>query len=142
MNETLFKNYIHQLKAPKTDKYERAKIIYAYINEKGITQREFARRFGMHHNTIQDWLLPLRLPEHQYKNLVENHSITDIYRVLRSTKEIDIDKSSGFEKELLFILNKISKLKHNAEFSLQAKETLNDIKKQLNYLEFRMEKKI
>lgn len=95
MNDTelmlkLKENYLRDLQKKEFDKFERARIVRSLLEDTGLTQREFAKRFGLSHSTVQDWLIFKEERKNEYEKLVEQgFTQTAIYRKMRN-KNVDI----------------------------------------------------
>lgn len=85
--------YVNDLRRKDIDKFQRAAIIRRMINELSIkegaevSEREFGRRYGIHHNTLQDYLLYNDITPKEYENLqTSGLTASSIYRYLREKK--------------------------------------------------------
>ena len=74
-------------KKKEIDKYERAILILEYLKNNQLSQRQLAKQLGIHHNTLQDWLLYGRLTQEEFEQMKKTGlSSSEIYRILRSNK--------------------------------------------------------
>lgn len=84
---TLKEWYISDLQKKPIDKFDRAALIRSYIDDNGLSVRSFAKKFGIHRSTVEDWLLYNRISEKQYNKLIsEGKGYREIYKALRSNK--------------------------------------------------------
>jgi len=64
--------------------------------------RDLARRLDISHNTILDWLLPLKITRKKYSSLLnQGYTPTKIYRLLRGNKELPSEGETYFDNELI-----------------------------------------
>ena len=68
--------------------YERAERIRMGLKITGLSQREFSKLINRSHNTVSDWLLPLRTNKEEYERLINEEGHTAIYRGLRNTRKV------------------------------------------------------
>ena len=86
------------------DKYERAILIMEYLKNNRLSQRQLAKQLGIHHNTLQDWLLYGRLTQEEFERMEETGlSSSEIYRILRSNKNKPKIEYKDFSKLDLLI---------------------------------------
>lgn len=79
--------YVNDMKKKDIDKFERAAILQRMIKELGVSEREFSRRYSLHHNTLQDYLLYNEISPKEYETLqASGLSASSIYRHLRNRK--------------------------------------------------------
>jgi hypothetical protein len=77
-------NMMCDMKKHELEPIGRAKLIQNYLEQTGLTGRMLAKRIGVPHSTLQDWLLWSRITKDQYdKHIQEGHSHLDIYKSLR-----------------------------------------------------------
>jgi hypothetical protein len=87
MLDALTAIYIGDLKKPEIDKFMRAAIIRDTLLRLKISGRDFARRTGVPHSTVQDWLLYANITEEEYAAQRKNGlRPVDIYRNLREQR--------------------------------------------------------
>lgn len=129
-------NYINDLKRLEIDPKERAQIIQDIMIRQDISQREFARRFGFPHSTIQDWLLWNRVTEEDIEQMREKGlTHTDIYRTLREDRNhtgvVIAEKVLKFDIETK---NYINLIKENIRLLEKSTETIYLLQELRNYL--------
>ncbi len=119
---TLKEHYVRDLQKKSFDKFERAQILKSMIKERGLSEREFGREFGIHHNTLQDWLmydkpenkeLFAEMREKGYKDTaiyrqmrLKNKSLIDMFARHVSTESVNfrrVDKCE-YTKETVYLL--------------------------------------
>lgn len=112
-NEIMFKGL-----RKKLNDREFAVMLKEYMDDNNyISQRQLGRDLNIPHSTIQDWLLPLRLENKEYKQMKDNGlSETEIYRQLRNNKKTDKKKLLKKTKQDV-LLEEIEKLDKNKESS-------------------------
>jgi hypothetical protein len=148
LNDDFVYNIFCDFKKKNIDQIEKAKLIKTYIEEKGISQREFARQFGIPHSTVQDWLLWDRVTPEQRKEMHKNGlKDYEIYDLLRNNKHMspkEVDNKLVKKNELDYELEQaISNLKIFKGIIHCSKDTVNlisDLQEVLNRLLFKIEK--
>lgn len=112
--------YTKDLTKREIDKFERASVLRRMIDElsekegKTVSDREYARRYGINHSTLHDYLLYNCISKEEYASLkAEGLTASAIYRYIRENKkdyeekphtEIDIwavelkRKARGYQK--------------------------------------------
>jgi transposase len=138
----LFGRYIHELKSPEINKYQRASMIKEYIVFENLSIRQFANVFNIHRSTVEDWLLPLRVSEDKYNELNSILPKKSVYKILRNHKLEDITElktcSMKIKQFIVFIKSEAYKeFNHDKDFM----DILDELKKAVNYFEFRVENK-
>ena len=137
----LVENYFNDLKGKTIDKFARAQIIQNYLEEKNISQREFARRFGFNKSTVEDWLLLSKIDKDYYEDLLnKGYTKTHIYRLLRENKSKELTSLSALDKTLDLCIQKLSSSASLRSKSIYTKEKLDLLKKAIRTYEFRLEK--
>ena len=77
--------YVRDLQKKDINKFERAELLRSMIEEMGVTQREFARIYGIPNGTLQDWLMfGGAIDEEKYEELKsQGYTASAIYRQIR-----------------------------------------------------------
>jgi len=80
----LRERYVVELRKPKVQKEERARVIKKLLKDKAWSQRELSRQLGFKKSTVEDWLLwdDPRVAELRKAG----YSDTEIYKVLRGNR--------------------------------------------------------
>jgi len=138
----LFESFIYQLNAPKIDKYSKAEIISRYMIDNNLSQRELGRLTNIPHNTIQDWLLPLRIDKEEYNEMQRKMSVTDIYKSLRESKKRDIRTVPEIMVKIVAFTSSLKTydykyIKYDDDFI----QIMDQLKKAITYFEFKVESK-
>lgn len=140
VQDKIFSAWVHTLKGPEIDKYERAEAINTYMKEQRLSQRAFAKRFDISHSTIQDWLLPLRMGAISFKKSVKEVGETSTYKLLRDTKELEVNDLSEIEREIVVLTGKLSSSCRVKGASEEAPLLLENLRKAITTFEYRFEK--
>ena len=140
--ETLFEHFAYGLRKPELDPRKRAEIIKGYMDQKQVSQREFAKRFGFPHSTIQDWLRILRLPLKEEQALIDTGMTkTDVYKALRQSNETDVMEMNELDFKIAALTDVLSRTNTTKKISRVTVEKIELLKKAINTFEFRLEKK-
>ena len=77
--------YVRDLQKKDIDKFERAELLRSMIEEMGVSQREFARVYGVPYGTLQDWLMyGTAIDQEKYEDLKsQGYTASAIYRQIR-----------------------------------------------------------
>ncbi len=139
----LKERYIIDLVKPDVDQFERAALIASLMKDKGWSQREVARQYGIPHSTVQDWLLFNLISEKDYKALLDSgmHPV-DIYRALREKRSVNAVSSGKSSKKVaglcevdVFIMETKRRLRvfrGNKSHSVKTMLLIDDLVNELN----------
>lgn len=77
--------YVRDIQKKDINKFERAELLRSMIAEMDVTQREFARIYGIPAGTLQDWLMfGTAIDEKQFDELKsQGYTASAIYRQIR-----------------------------------------------------------
>jgi predicted transcriptional regulator len=77
--------YVRDLQKKDINKFERAELLRSMIEEMSVSQREFARIYGIPVGTLQDWLMfGTAIDEDKYEELKsQGYTASAIYRQIR-----------------------------------------------------------
>lgn len=141
VQDKIFNLWVNTLKSPTINKYERAEAIKEYMKSHNLSIRSFGEKFDIPKSTVEDWLLVLKIEKGEYKELInEGRSHTEVYRMLRDNKRIDIPKTTKVERNLLVTIRDLNQTKNVKKTSENIDEILDDLKKAINTFEFRLER--
>ena len=113
INDNIAKNIIFDFRKTEVSLEDKSKFINDYINEHGITQREFSRRFNIPHSTVQDWcsLRQSKLVKSSIRVLTYNNknldSLIERLTYLLSKDYVKTDKTIKRLEDLREEINKI-----------------------------------
>ena len=142
INKTLVENYVRDLQKKELDKFERAAIIRQYIEDKHISQREFARRFGIPKSTVEDWLLYNNIHELDYSSMKKKgFNATEIYRLLRENKRKELLLQSALNKKLILMIDTLNRSTTVKGYTEETPDLINKLEKSINTFKYRLEHK-
>jgi transposase len=136
--ETMMTAFTHLLKSPEIDKFDRAKVIEAYILSNGLSQRQFAKKYNIHHSTLQDWLRILKITKEQESELRKKGlNNKNIYRLLRDNNKSNILEFS--ETDLQIEKTTQVLLQSPIQITKYTKEKIDRLEKALSRFKFKFE---
>lgn len=140
INKKLIKNYIIDLRKHEIDKFERAKIIKEYMEDRGLSIRQFSRTFGFSKSCVEDWLLYNRITKDKYDELIKKgYKSSDIYRDLRSKKSFE-KPLSELDIEISNYLCNIKKIKNSFVHSPDSEYLIKNLINELNIILMKIDK--
>lgn len=132
VTQILIENYVRDLQKKDIDPFFRAKLLEQLMSEQQLSLRSFAKEYGIHHNTVEDWMLFNRITLSEYNTLkAKGLTHTDIYRILRNNRTEDID----WESEAIEVNNE-KRAKERTELSKSS------TKSSQNYIDIRLNQSI
>lgn len=136
MKNLLTYNYLMDLKKKEIDSFERAKLIKEYLESNSLSIRKLAELTGIHHNTLQDWLLWTKISEERYYQLkLIGYTETDIYRHLRDNKPLSKEKIENADPLILKLANMSKYLSfHRKKASKEHIQAIKDVINACNYM--------
>lgn len=141
-NCKLRENYLLDLKKKEINKFERAEMIRNMMTDKNLSIREFALKYNINKSTIEDWLLYERISESEFQAHKKNgFSTTEIYRMLRETKNRNLDKHSALDTYIQLLTTKLNKGLAVTSHSEKTTELIDLLEKAINTYKYRLEKK-
>ena len=139
--ETLFEHFAYTLKRPELDQRTRAEIIQDYMDNQNISQREFARKFGLKHSTVQDWLRILKLSLIDENALLDSGMTrTDLYKALRNSSSGELQEMCELDFKITALTDALSRTETTRKVSKITADKIDLLKKAINTFEFRLEK--
>lgn len=131
-NLMLTERYVRDLCKPDVDKFERAAIIADFIAAKGWSAREFGRKMGIPHSTVQDWLLYTHITPEDYDALVaKGVKPVAIYRGLREKRSL---KANIVELDvfLVEVRSKANALRKHLNYTPRTMQLIDEAVNELN----------
>lgn len=127
-------NLLCDLKKKEINKFSRAKLIRAYLNDTNLSIRNLAKRMCISKSTIEDWLRWENIKEEEYEEYIEQgYTPTDIAYSLRdgtlSRKNVETDKA------LLACIRKLEIFKIKPPYSNQTRNLITQLRRILNVIE-------
>lgn len=111
----------------------KAKLIQEYMDINGITGRQMAKRIGIPHSTLQDWLRWNRITHEEYDRLTkEGHNHMDIYKSLRGGALAD---KKAIDVALKNCISKMEVFKIRPPYSKDTKLLISELKRILEVIE-------
>lgn len=91
ISDDLFFNVVQDFKKKDVSITDRGNLIKVYLKEKGISEREFSKRFGFPHSTVHDWVSGRQLNKKSNK-LIGVYTLTDrLFYLLSINDNKDLD---------------------------------------------------
>jgi len=79
-------NLILDMRKNAVDKFERTKIIKAYLRSEDISMSELGRRMGVSPSTIESWMVYDKIEKKEYNRLItQGYGDTQIFKALKSS---------------------------------------------------------
>ena len=111
MSEELKFNIIKLLEMKDLSTQEKGEFVKVVLKEEGISQREFARRHGLSHSTVQDWVSGRQMKKYYSdkdvtvfgKDITNGESFVSKANNFR--KSIPVNEFNFYLSRLLFVLN-------------------------------------
>lgn len=124
--------YVRDLQKKDIDKFERAELLRSMIEEMGVTQREFARLYGVPNGTLQDWLMyGTAIDQEKYEELKsQGYTASAIYRQIRKrTKQnfnaLDVWAMESSQRARSYKSDKV--VYHSTKSAVLLDKLVNDI---------------
>ena len=131
----LKERYMLDISKPDVDKFDRAVIIQSLMKDKGWSQRELARQYGVSNGAVQDWLLLNRIEEKEYNALIDKgFSVTTIYKSLRE-KRGKVEAGTpviDFDVWLVEVKNKLRHYRRELGYTPKTMSLIDDAVNELN----------
>lgn len=158
MEKKLHKIFLADLLKPEVDKFERAKILKQIMLDEGLSQRGFVEKYNivavrlgkkkLTKSTIDDWLLYGKLTRKQFEAIqAKGLNSTQIYRLLRTgrveaPKKIkEIIDTPDIDLELKIMIQRLEYALNKVAYRQSTIELLDKLKKTINHLMFKLERK-
>jgi transcriptional regulator with XRE-family HTH domain len=139
--ETLFEHFAHNLRRPDIDQRIRAELIQENMDLNHISQREFARRFGLKHSTVQDWLRISKLSVVDEKALLTSGlTKTDLYKALRLSTTNELKEMNELDFRITTLTDMLSRTQTVRQVSKVTADKIDFLKKAISTFEFRLGK--
>lgn len=110
ISEELLNNIILDWKKRDITPTEKSRLLKEYMKECNISERELARRLGISHSTMQDWVSMRQKKKYHESKLFEVKTLVDRLYYILSTRNEPIDNYTlDLMKKLIIVLEEKTK---------------------------------